>query len=70
MTLADRGGIESLTMRKLATDLDIEAASSYCHVRNRGGLLDGVVDIVFGEMERPTPGEDPTEEWKAAMGRR
>lgn len=67
MTLADRGGIESLSMRKLAADLDIEAASLYYHVRNKGELLDGMVDIVFGEMERPTPGEDPAEEWKAAM---
>ena len=69
-TLADRGGIESLSMRKLAADLEIEAASLYYHVRNKGDLLDGMVDIVFGEMERPTPGQVPGAEWKAAMRRR
>jgi len=66
IALADRGGIESLSMRRLAADLKIEAASLYYHVRSKDELLDGMVDIVFGEMERPSPGE----EWKEAMRRR
>ncbi|MEV5070624.1 TetR/AcrR family transcriptional regulator [Microbacterium sp. LMI12-1-1.1] len=66
IALADRGGLESLSMRKLAADLQIEAASLYYHVRNKGDLLDGMADVVFGEMGRPSPGE----EWKAALAKR
>ncbi|MFC0680655.1 TetR/AcrR family transcriptional regulator [Lysobacter korlensis] len=66
MGLADAGGIGSLSMRKLAAELGIEAMSLYHHVRSKEDILDGMVDIVFSEMELPLPGE----EWKTAMRRR
>ncbi|WP_276604602.1 TetR/AcrR family transcriptional regulator C-terminal domain-containing protein [Nannocystis sp. RBIL2] len=66
MVLADSGGIESLSMRKLAGELGIEAMSLYHHVKSKEDILDGMVDIVFGEMELPSPGEA----WKTAMRRR
>src|SRR5436189_1673256 len=51
--LADEGGIEALTMRKLARELGVEAMSLYNHVANKGDLVDGIVDLVVGEIELP-----------------
>ena len=64
--LADRDGIASLSMRKLAQELGVEAMSLYHHVANKDDLLDGIVDVVFGEIELPA-GEAG---WEAAMRRR
>jgi AcrR family transcriptional regulator len=64
--LAAREGIESLTMRKLADELGAGAMSLYHYVPNKEELLDGMVDIVFGEIEVPSPGGD----WKAELRRR
>src|ERR671936_797786 len=51
--LADEGGIESLTMRKLAGELGVEAMSLYNHVANKGDLVDAIVDVVVSEIELP-----------------
>jgi AcrR family transcriptional regulator len=59
--LADESGIESLTMRKLGESLAVEAMSLYNHVANKTDLLDGMIDLVFGEIELPSTG------WKPAM---
>jgi AcrR family transcriptional regulator len=64
--LADRGGFESLTMRRLAKELGVEAMSLYNHVANKDDLLDGMVDLVFAEIEPPSTRGD----WKAAMRKR
>jgi AcrR family transcriptional regulator len=64
--LADEAGVESLTMRKLAKELGVEAMSLYNHVANKGDLLDGIVEIVFTEIELPQAGAD----WRAAMRER
>jgi AcrR family transcriptional regulator len=64
--LADRDGVGSLSMRKLAQELGVEAMSLYHHVANKDDILDGIVDVVFGEIELPT-GEAG---WEAAMRRR
>ena len=53
VALADAGGIESLTMRRLGQDLGVEAMSLYKHVANKEALLDGMVDLVFAEIELP-----------------
>ena len=53
IALADGGGIESLTMRKLAQELGVEAMSLYNYVANKDDLLDGIVDLVVGEFELP-----------------
>ncbi len=63
MTLADAGGIESLSMRKLAGELGIEAMSLYYHVKNKSDLLDGMLDVVYSEFATPKAGD----EWRAAM---
>ena len=65
--LADREGVGSLSMRRLAKELGVEAMSLYHHVAGgKQALLDGMVDLVFGEIE--LPGDDG--DWKAAMRRR
>jgi AcrR family transcriptional regulator len=66
VALADRGGVGSLSMRKLAQELGVEAMSLYHHVASKDDLLDGIVDVVFAEIELPSGDAD----WKAAMRRR
>src|SRR3954447_17475274 len=66
IALADERGADELTMRKLAKELGVEAMSLYNHVANKDDLLDGMVDIVFGEIEAPAPGGD----WKAELRKR
>lgn len=66
VAFADEHGIGSLTMRRLGTLLGVEAMSLYNHVRGKGDLLDGMVDLVFAEIELPADGED----WQDAMRRR
>lgn len=63
--LADRDGIESISMRRLAQELGVEAMSLYTHVRNKDDLLDGMVDAVVGEIPTDTDGAD----WKTALRR-
>ena len=66
VALADREGIEALSMRNLGQEVGVEAMSLYNHVRNKEELLNGMVDIVFSEIDLPTAGED----WPTAMRRR
>ena len=66
VALADRHGIEWLSMRKLADELGVAAMSLYYHVPNKVELVDGMVDIVFSEIEPPSLAVD----WKTAMRRR
>src|ERR1700736_1830304 len=61
--LADRDGIDSLSMRKLGNELGVEAMSLYNHVRNKVDMLDGMVDVVFSEIDLPADGVD----WGIAM---
>ena len=71
--VADRGGLESLTMRRLAEELGSEAMSLYYHVANKEEVLDGVVDVIAGEIndvvdriDLPSKGAD----WKKATRQR
>ena len=66
ITLADQSGIASLSMRKLAQALGVEAMSLYNHVAKKDDLLNGMVDLVFGEIGLPPEGVD----WKTAMRQR
>jgi len=63
--LADRGGIDSLSMRKLAEELGVEAMSLYHHVANKDAILSGIVDLVVSEFDLPSVRSD----WKAAIRR-
>ena len=55
LELADQGGIESLTMRKLGQALGFEAMSLYNHVANKDDVIDGILDLVLAEGELPSP---------------
>ncbi len=64
--LADQSGIASLSMRKLAQMLGVEAMSLYNHVAKKDDILNGMVDLVFSQISLPARGQD----WKAAMRQR
>src|SRR4029079_10054223 len=64
LKLADDGGFHSLSMRKVASKLRVEAMSLYNHVAGKEDIVDALVDIVFREIEHATPG---TVDWKTAM---
>jgi len=66
VALADEGGIEALSMRKLGQVLGVEAMSLYNHVANKSDLLDGMIDIVFSEIGLPAGDSG----WKQAMRQR
>jgi AcrR family transcriptional regulator len=66
LVLADAGGIDSMSMRKLGEELGVEAMSLYNHVANKDDILDGIVDLVFSEIALPSGRGD----WKPAMRKR
>jgi AcrR family transcriptional regulator len=61
--LADREGIESVSMRRLGQELGVEAMSLYTHVRSKEDLLDGMVEVVFAEVPSPAGSGD----WKESL---
>lgn len=64
--LADEIGIEALTIRKLADRLGVGAMTIYHHVPSKEEIIDGMVEIVFAEIEKPPANVD----WKTAMRHR
>lgn len=66
MKLADHDGLEGLSMRKVGQALGVEAMALYYHFANKERVLDGIVDLVFGEIELPATDTD----WKNAMRQR
>jgi AcrR family transcriptional regulator len=66
VAVADAGGIAALTIRSLASQLGAKPMSVYYHVADKDEILDGIVDIVFSEMELPVVGGD----WRAELTRR
>ena len=72
VALADERGIEALTMRNLGQELGVEAMSLYNHVANKEAILDGVVEVVIGEVVDAVEDvtlSDPAE-WKPLTRRR
>ena len=63
LALADEGGVEALSMRKLADALGVKAMSLYNHVANKDDVLDGIVDAAMDEIAVPPAGA----EWKVAV---
>jgi AcrR family transcriptional regulator len=59
LELADRSGVEAVTMRRLGEELGFEAMSLYRHIANKHDLLDGMLDLVLAEWQLP----DGTGEW-------
>jgi len=63
LRIADKGGIEALSMRKLADRLGVEAMSLYNHVQNKDDVLDGVLTLVVEQFQIA----DPEKEWRQAL---
>ena len=66
VALADDAGLEAFSMRALAQELGVVPMALYKHVANKDELLDGMVDLVFSEIELPSDDLD----WRSAMRRR
>jgi AcrR family transcriptional regulator len=64
--VADGGGLSSLTIRSLARELDVQPMSVYHHVASKEAILDGIVDLVFAEIELPAG----SGHWRAEMAAR
>ncbi len=54
----DREGLDALSMRRLGAELGVEAMSLYNHVPNKDALLDGMVEVILGELEVPPENGD------------
>lgn len=68
--VADEGGLDALTMRNLAHRLGVEAMSLYYHVANKEALLDGVAEVIVGEINQAAArvdGPEPEDDWRTAL---
>ncbi len=63
---ADQGGLEALSMRTLAEELEVAPMALYRHVANKDDLIDAMIDVIFSEIGLPSGGAD----WKTAMQQR
>jgi AcrR family transcriptional regulator len=66
VAVADGSGVSALTIRSLAAELGVTAMSVYYYVANKGEILDGIVDVVFSEIELPPSDGD----WRSEIRRR
>jgi len=66
VALADQGGIEAASMRKIAQELGVVPMALYKHVSGKEELLDGLIDVVVGEIDAPAGDTD----WKTAVRER
>lgn len=66
VALADDQGIDAVSMRRLGQDLGVDPMSLYKHVTNKDDLLDGMIDLIVGEIG-PVASDGDRPEWKAAL---
>jgi AcrR family transcriptional regulator len=66
VALADREGLDALSMRTLAQELGVVPMALYKHVGSKAGMLEGMLDVVVGDLELPAPDAD----WKTAVRER
>ncbi|MFD7132858.1 TetR/AcrR family transcriptional regulator [Streptomyces sp. NPDC059894] len=64
--LADEGGVDALSMRRIAHTLGVVPMALYKHVADKNELLDGMIDVLVGEIDPPDAGIG----WKTAVRRR
>ena len=65
--LADTEGLPAVTMRRLASDLGVEAMSLYHHLPGKEGLLDGLVEAVVSEIQAEVDALEPAEDWRSEL---
>ena len=63
IALADRDGVDAISMRRLGAELGVEAMSLYNHVPNKAALLDGIVETVINDIELP----EDISDWRACL---
>lgn len=61
LDVVDREGLDALSMRRLGVELGVEAMSLYNHVPDKGAILDGLCEVMLGELGDPPAGGD----WRA-----
>ena len=66
VALADTHGVEAISMRRIASELGVVPMALYKHVANKDELLDGMIDVVVGEIDPPATGAD----WRTAIRQR
>ena len=66
VALADEGGVDSFSMRRVAQELGVVPMALYKHVANKDEMLDGMVDVVVGEIDPPLEDAD----WRTAIRER
>ncbi len=64
ITIADAEGLDALSMRRVATDLDVATMSLYRHVPGKDELVLLMADAVCGERLLPEP---PPADWRTAL---
>ena len=67
MSVADREGLPALTMRRLASELGVEAMSLYYHLPGKAGLLDGLVEAVVGEVAARVAALEQDGDWREQL---
>lgn len=65
--MADRGGVDDLSMRRLADELGFKVMSLYNHVANKDELLELMVDRILGAVEFVDPDHVDDLDWKSAI---
>ena len=65
ISIADRDGIDSLSMRKLGLELDVKAMSLYNYIANKEELLDAMCDFIVSLFDSP----EINVEWKESLRR-
>jgi AcrR family transcriptional regulator len=66
VALADEVGADAISMRRIAQELGVVPMALYKHVASKDELLDGMIDVVVGEIDPPADGPD----WKTTIRRR
>src|SRR2546430_8573513 len=66
IAVADAGGIAALTIRSVAAELGVQPMSLYHHVANKEAIIDGIIDVVFSEIDLPPADAD----WRSALRQR
>lgn len=69
LRLVDREGLEALSMRRLGSEMGVEAMSLYNHVPNKAAVLDGLHELILGEVDSPPRGPDCWD-WLGEVARR
>ena len=71
LKVADAEGIPAVTMRRVASELGVEAMSLYYHVPGKEPLLDGLVEAMLAEIEAAIRGQEiADQDWRTALRRR